>query len=216
MMTRINVIDPDVRRRASVSREFYARDMHVETYDDVAEFRQNGPANGLMFVWDEPAGGLVDQIDQIRDTPHAAVAIVGYAENPAPDTVVAGMRAGAVDYLQWPFDRRLLADVCERVANGTDRLVQQELRRSWAKVTVQQLSGREAEVLNLLVRGLSNKETARVLGISPRTVEIHRANMMSKLGAQSSSEAVRIGIYAGLDEGLLRSEWPIVTKGGIA
>jgi DNA-binding CsgD family transcriptional regulator len=62
------------------------------------------------------------------------------------------------------------------------------------------LTGRERDVLTHLVDGLSNKEIGRALGISPRTVEIHRANMMTKLGANSSPDAVRIGIYAGLDK----------------
>jgi DNA-binding CsgD family transcriptional regulator len=86
------------------------------------------------------------------------------------------------------------------MTEGHDRLLQEEIVRSQARARVHELSGRETDVLTQLVRGLSNKEIGRALSISHRTVEIHRANMMSKLGANSTGDAVRIGVRAGLDE----------------
>lgn len=65
---------------------------------------------------------------------------------------------------------------------------------------VERLSTRELEVLIGLVRGASNKAIGRALGISPRTVEIHRSNLKRKLGAASTADLVRIGIYAGIDD----------------
>jgi two-component system response regulator FixJ len=65
---------------------------------------------------------------------------------------------------------------------------------------IDELSPREMDVLNSLVSGNANKQTAQELGISPRTVEIHRGNMMRKLNARSPSDAVRLALYAGLDE----------------
>ena len=200
MTMRINVIDPDVRRRARISHELNARDAHVEIYEGLAELNLGGTANGLIFLCDEPAGGLAQTIDRLRKSARAIMPVVGYAKDPQPEHVVSAMRAGALDYLRWPFDERLLDRVFQRVSNCDDRIVRQELLRSRARARVHDLTGRERDVLTHLVDGLSNKEIGRALGISPRTVEIHRANMMAKLGANSSPDAVRIGIYAGLDK----------------
>ena len=72
-------------------------------------------------------------------------------------------------------------------------------RHALAKNAVERLTPRELQVLKGIVQGDSSKGIARCLEISPRTVEIHRANLMRKLGAGSSADAVRIGIYAGVD-----------------
>jgi FixJ family two-component response regulator len=200
MTIRINVIDPDVRRRAQISHAFNARDAHVEIYEGVAELGLGGTVNGLVFICDQPAGELATTIEKVRKTTQAILPVVGYAEDPRPEDVVRGMRAGALDFLRWPFDEQLLDDVFRRVANGDDRFLREELLRSQAEAKVRDLSARETDVLTQLVNGLSNKEIGRALSISPRTVEIHRANMMTKLGANSTPDAVRIGIYAGLDK----------------
>jgi DNA-binding CsgD family transcriptional regulator len=68
-----------------------------------------------------------------------------------------------------------------------------------AKAAVDHLSEREFEVLELMIEGNSNKEIGRELSISPRTVEIHRANMMRKLNARTPSDAVRLAMLAGVD-----------------
>jgi FixJ family two-component response regulator len=199
MKTRINVIDSDVRRRARVSRDLNHLVAHVEIFEDVAEFAASGMLNGVLFVSGDPASDFVKRIEEVR-TAVQAVPMVGYAEDPAPEHIVAAMRAGVLDYLGLPFDPRLVDALLRRVMHGNDPLLQQELVRSRARASVRELTGRETDVLALLVQGLGNKGIGNVLGISPRTVEIHRANMMGKLGAQSSPDAIRIGIYAGFDE----------------
>lgn len=204
-MNRVNIIDSDVRRRARVSRELSTRGVHVEIYEDVEEFVESGMAEGLLFVSDEFEDGLPEKIAAIRSVARTVLPIVGYAEDPTPERIVSGMCAGAMDYLRWPFDPLLLREAFKRAARG-DRETQKELLRSQAKSKVRDLSRREREVLALVVEGHSNKGIGVLLHISPRTVEIHRANMMQKLGAHSASDAVRIGIYAGLDEGLTSLE----------
>ena len=199
MTIRINVIDPDVRRRARISHELSARDAYVEIYESVAELRQGGAVSGLLFISDEPAGSLATTIAEVRAAVPTVLPIVGYAENQEAEHIVNAMRAGAVDYLRWPFAERVLVRVFQRLAEGDDRLLQEEIVRSQARAKVHELSGRETDVLTQLVRGLSNKEIGRALSISHRTVEIHRANMMAKLGASSTGDAVRIGVHAGLD-----------------
>ena len=72
-------------------------------------------------------------------------------------------------------------------------------RKRLATLAVERLTARERDVLKGLVAGESNKAIARFLGISPRTVEIHRTNLKRKLGASSTADLVRIGIYSSLD-----------------
>ena len=116
-------------------------------------------------------------------------------------TAVKAMRAGAVDFLEKPFDTDALHDAIrrafERIASSKDVMV----RAADAEVMLGALSAREREVLEGLAQGYPNKTIAYDLGISARTVEVHRANIMSKLQARSLSEALRIAFAAGMGEG---------------
>ena len=105
---------------------------------------------------------------------------------------VKAMKAGAVDFIEKPFDKDLLLSSLEE---GFRRLSQREAthdRKKDAEVRLQALTPRERDVLEGLAQGLPNKTIAYDLGISPRTVEIHRANLMTKLQVRSLSEALRI------------------------
>ena len=124
------------------------------------------------------------------------------------ERVVAAVRAGALDYLALPlemgsFARRLLAIISEAGPYAERRRREVEALRRIAM-----LSPRERQVLGLLSAGLANKEIAQQLQISPRTVEIHRANMMMKLGAGHPAEVVKAWIATGLDEP--RGEEPVI------
>jgi two-component system, LuxR family, response regulator FixJ len=109
---------------------------------------------------------------------------------------VQAMKAGAVDFIEKPFEKALLLSAIE---HGIDRLRRTAANRDQAdeaSVRLQALTAREREVLDGLARGLPNKTIAFDLGISPRTVEIHRANLMTKLDVRSLSEALRIAFAA--------------------
>jgi len=101
---------------------------------------------------------------------------------------------------EWPFDRRELDVALRRAAEEGQRKLKRERLLSQAKSQINALSRREKQVLTCLIGGLSNNKIGEALEISPRTVEIHRSKMMLKLGAQSVADAVRKGLYAGLDE----------------
>jgi two-component system response regulator FixJ len=111
---------------------------------------------------------------------------------------VRAMKGGAVDFLEKPFERvSLLASIeaaFARLAASGDRLQ----RVSEAQVLLGALTPRERDVLEGLAQGLPNKSIAFDLGISPRTVEVHRANLMSKLDVRSLSDALRIAFAAGM------------------
>lgn len=115
------------------------------------------------------------------------------------DLAVAAMKAGATDFLEKPFEKAALIDCLSSA--GEVALAERGLsaRRSEAQARLNVLTDREREVLDGLVAGLPNKTIAYDLGISPRTVEIHRANLMQKLDVKSLADALRIAFQAGME-----------------
>ncbi len=113
---------------------------------------------------------------------------------------VEAMKAGAVDFIEKPFEKATLLTALELAKGRLQQSATASLKRAEAGDRLKILTGRERDVLSGLVRGLPNKTIAYDLGISPRTVEIHRANLMDKLGVRSLSEALRIAFAAGLGE----------------
>jgi two-component system response regulator FixJ len=111
---------------------------------------------------------------------------------------VRAMKAGAVDFIEKPFEKAVLLRAITAAFERLDDLDGRAARSADAAVMVAGLTGREQDVLKGLAQGLPNKTIAYDLGISPRTVEVHRANLMSKLGVRSLSEALRIAFAAGL------------------
>lgn len=109
---------------------------------------------------------------------------------------VEAMKAGAVDFIEKPFEKAVLLGAIEEAFSMIDRSKAVSERARDARVRLQALTGRERDVLDGLVKGLPNKTIAYDLGISPRTVEIHRANLMTKLEVKSLSEALRIAFAA--------------------
>lgn len=123
------------------------------------------------------------------------VVVTGHGDVPL---AVRAMRAGATDFVEKPYSEERILEAVEGALGAlraTDQRRQLELQ---ASAQVAGLSPREAEVLAALVAGKPNKVIAFELGISPRTVEVHRAHLMEKLGVRSLPEAVRIGLAAGI------------------
>jgi two-component system response regulator FixJ len=117
---------------------------------------------------------------------------------------VRAMRAGAVDFLEKPFDREKLLHAIETAfAQIRDVALRQDVTKS-AQSQIAMLTSRERDVLAGLACGYPNKTIAYDLGISPRTVEVHRANLMTKLKVGNFADALRIAFTAGLGQD---SEW---------
>ncbi len=112
---------------------------------------------------------------------------------------VQAIRAGAVDFLEKPVSRDQLLESVAR-AIDIDRSVRRDQReRSEIGTRLRALTTRERQVLERLVLGRTNKLVARELGISPRTIEVYRRNVMVKMGADSLSHLVRMTFQAGID-----------------
>lgn len=200
MVNRVHVIDGHVRRRARVARELSACGIHTEIYEDLKEFEHLAPRSGTLFGADDQDVDSGQLVSLLKGSA-GSLPVVLYAEQTSAPRVVKAVLEGALDYLQWPFDPTILEDTFKRLATEGERRAQQEQLRAAAKARIDTLTPRETEVLVLLVQGMSNKDMAEELGISPRTIEIHRGHMMDKLRARSASDAVRIALYADLEVG---------------
>jgi two-component system response regulator FixJ len=123
------------------------------------------------------------------------IVITGHGDVPL---AVEAMKSGALDFLEKPFDDELLL---ASVRSALDKLNQDQRRqaeRSEIEGRLAALSNRERDVLEGLVSGQANKQIAYDLGISPRTIEIYRANLMTKMQAASLSDLVRMALIAGI------------------
>ena len=113
-------------------------------------------------------------------------------------TAVRAMKAGAVDFLEKPFEKAKLIEAIEAGFAQLDDKAGRADRSLSASTAISALTDRERDVLEGLAQGLPNKTIAYDLGISPRTVEVHRANLMNKLGVRSLSDALRLAFAAGM------------------
>lgn len=131
-------------------------------------------------------------IRQIRAAQKGTV-IVMLADRPALDAAVMAMKLGAADVIGKPIDsEHLLRIIREALLRNVQMSIGPSGRRIVEVRGFSQLTKREKEVLNLISNGRSNKEAGRELGISPRTVEVHRAHVMEKLGARNTAELMKI------------------------
>ncbi|MFD1010512.1 response regulator FixJ [Shinella fusca] len=120
-----------------------------------------------------------------------AVVITGHGDVPM---AVSAMKAGAVDFIEKPFEDRTLIDAITRAASRLEDATEISADIATLRARLNSLSEREQQVLSSVVAGAANKTIAYDLDISPRTVEVHRANIMSKMQAKSLPELVRMTI----------------------
>ena len=118
------------------------------------------------------------------------------------------MKAGAVDFIEKPFEKAALLNAIEDGYARIEQSHRARARTADAQVRLGALTAREKDVLQGMARGLPNKTIAYDLGISPRTVEIHRANLMTKLAVPSLSDALRIAFAAGMGEEQVTGQQP--------
>lgn len=120
-----------------------------------------------------------------------AVVVTGHGDVPM---AVAAMKAGAVDFIEKPFTDEVLVEAIKRAASQIEDTTHQVEDVAVLRSRLNKLSDRERQVLSAVVAGLPNKTIGYDLSISPRTVEVHRANIMSKMEARSLPELVRMAL----------------------
>lgn len=192
----LHFIDSSSRQRAELARIGFGLGHHAEVYGDITEFCIRPPREGIVIANDEISQGGVARIFERLSEKGIWLPVIATSDEPDTDRIVAAIKAGALDYLPLPLDPKRFAETLDRIVGEAKINGESRRRMLDARNRITNLSGREREVLDWLAEGSSNKAIARELEISPRTVEIHRANMMTKLGAKHSAEAVRLRIEA--------------------
>jgi len=196
----VHVIDDDEAARESLEFLLRSAKFQVRTYDSARAFLQNlSRVNAGCIITDVRMPDLngLDLLRKLRDIDFGVPVIVITGHGDVPLAVEA-MRIGAIDFLEKPYDdEELLASVRSALCE-VDKERAQSREKADLHERLSTLSRREREVLDGLVVGQPNKIIAYKLGISPRTVEIYRANVMTKMKAGNLSELVRMTLIAGI------------------
>lgn len=198
----IHIVDDEEAIRKSASFMLSTSGFAVETHEDGVAFldavatAKRGCV--LLDVRMPQMGGLEVQAElNRRGITLPVIVLTGHGDI---STAVEAMKAGAVDFIEKPFEKVKLIEAIERAFERLERNAEAASSEQEARDRLAALTGREVDVLRGLVRGHPNKTIAFDLGISPRTVEVHRANLMAKLGVRSLSEALRVAFAAGLED----------------
>jgi two-component system, LuxR family, response regulator FixJ len=192
----VHVVDDDAAVRRSLERLFDAAGFRVVSYDLPLAFLEAaaGLSAGCVLLDMRMPGmdGLEVQARLIRlGVSLPVIVMTGHGD---VQSAVRAMKAGAVDFIEKPFDQET---ILHAVQAALERGFEGEVRDDPAVAArLDTLSERERQVLEGLVAGHPNKTIAYDLGISPRTVEVYRANLMTKMGARSLSELIRMAIIA--------------------
>jgi two-component system response regulator FixJ len=194
----VHVVDDDDSVRRSAAFMLKHAGYRVEAYVSGVEFLKNAKdaERGCVLLdvrMPEMDGLQVQQEMALRGIDMPVVILTGHGD---VGVAVKAMRAGAINFIEKPYEKETLLRAIEEAYSRLDRKHDRAMKASEAKVRLASLTGRERDVLNGLVAGFPNKTIAYDLGISPRTVEIYRANMMEKLRAHSLSDALRIAFIA--------------------
>jgi len=195
----LHFVDSCSRQRAELARVGFALGHHCEVYGDLSELAVHPPRDGIIIARDTVEDGGVGMILDRLGRLGIWLPLIAVDVQPRPGRIVEAIKAGALDYLALPLDPERFTRCLSRIEKEAEQFGAARRRMIEARDRISTLSTREREVLDWLAEGSSNKAIARELDISPRTVEIHRANMMTKLGARHAAEAVRLKLEARLE-----------------
>jgi two-component system response regulator FixJ len=195
----VHVIDDDEAMRESLAFLLDTAGLTARTYDSAVSFLG-------QFDASEPSGVIVTDVRmpemnglelvrrlKTREVALPIIMITGHGDVPL---AVEAMKAGVVDFLEKPYEDDSLLSAIRAALADSSRSDEDQAERERLKQILDSLSPREHEVLDGVVEGKLNKVIAHELGISPRTVEVYRANVMSKTGARGLSELVRMVMLA--------------------
>lgn len=196
----VHVIDDDEAARHSLAFLLGTAKIDVKTYESATAFlavASNVKSGCIITDVRMPEISGIDLLRRLKELKIGVPVIVVTGHGDVPLAVEA-MKIGAAEFLEKPFDDEVLLNAVRSALNKQNTDSKREAERADIDNRLAALSNRERDVLQGLVSGLANKQIAFNLGISPRTVEIYRANLMTKMQASSLSDLVRMALLAGV------------------
>ena len=198
----VYVIDDDDSVRRSVSFMLKTSGRNVTTYESgkalLKEIGNLSPGSILLDIRMPEMDGLdVQEEITARGIPNPVTIMTGHGD---VELAVRAMKAGAIDFIEKPFEKTTLLEAIEEADHRLSDASNRHSRRDEARLLLNGLTPRERDVLEGLVQGHPNKTIGYDLGISARTVEIHRANLMNKLEVRNLSDLLRIAFAAGVGD----------------
>lgn len=199
MSKTVSVIDDEASVRDAVAMLLETHGLDVACYEGAAAFLKAPFAAGCI-VSDVRMPGIsgLDLLRTLQSTgdPRPLLLMTGHGD---VELAVQAIKLGAFDFVEKPFSNdRLIASV-EQALVASENSLKERLELDDLKSKFGALSERQRDTMQLLIRGLSNKEIGQQLGISPRTVEIHRTWVMTKMSARSIADLVRMGMALGIE-----------------
>ena len=190
------VVDDDAAVRQGLRFMLRAAGYSVEAFPSALSFLEDyDPRRGGCLLLDiqmpQMSGLDLQQQLNLRGWRIPVIFITGHGTVPL---AIAAMKAGAFDFIEKPLREDAMLESIERALHWNDMAYEERLERATLQVRATLLTAREREVFELVAAGEPNKVIARHLGISVRTVELHRAHIIEKLQARSLSDLIRMGI----------------------
>ena len=196
----VHVIDDDDAARQSLEFLIKSAKLPVQAHESAVDFLDALPAlNPGCVITDVRMPGLsgIDLLKRLK-TMGKAIPVIVITGHGDVALAVEAMKIGAADFLEKPFDDDVLLASVRAALDRSEKDEQRKDKRAEILGRLATLSNRERQVLEGLVAGKPNKTIAFGLAISPRTVEIYRANVMTKMAADSLSDLVRMALIAGI------------------
>jgi two-component system response regulator FixJ len=199
----VYVIDDDDAARESLEFLLRSANFVVTSYDSGAAFLRSLPQVAFGCIITDVRMADLSGIDLLKrlkdlDVKMPVIVVTGHGDVPI---AVEAMKLGAADFFEKPFDGDKMVAAVQSVFAESRKDADRQAQRQELIARLATLTPRERDVLNGLVAGNPNKIIAYNLGISPRTVEIYRANVMTKMKSASLSELVRMALRAGILDG---------------
>jgi two-component system, LuxR family, response regulator FixJ len=197
---KVYVVDDDEAMRDSLDFLLGAADFHVTLFESAKNFLDALPTISFGCVVSDVRMPDIDGIELLKrlkagGSLFPVVIMTGHGDVPL---AVEAMKLGATDFLEKPFEDDRLIGMIEAALRQAEPGVKNEAATIEIQSRITSLSPRERQVMDGLIAGLSNKLIAREYDISPRTIEVYRANVMTKMQAASLSELVRLAMRGGV------------------
>lgn len=196
----VHIIDDDEAVRQSLQFLLRTTGLAARTYESAEAFLAAVPSITVGCIVTDvrmPGIGGIELLRRLSDM-HVrlpVIVITGHGDVPL---AVEAMKLGAVDFLEKPYEDDMLLGSVRKALDHAQHDAHRNAQRAEVEARLATLTSRERDVLNGLIAGKPNKVIAFDLAISPRTVEIYRANVMTKMAAASLSELVRMTLVTGI------------------